>query len=136
MSRNPHRHRVGETDEESRAVNEPWYRCMKAHGADTDTQPNNVKDADRWMTEHSDAVDACQSVAPQLPWGLDPANPERRNNIHQWVQCMNDRGLKVIETPDNADQAWTYAGTSSLPAEEQARIELECEMQTIGKFDR
>jgi hypothetical protein len=130
------RHRVGETEEEWRAVVEPWNRCMKEHSADVDTQPHNITDADRWMVEHSAAVDACKPVAPLPPWGEDPANPEYRDNIHQWVKCMNDRGLKTIETPDDEEQPWTYAGTSGLAPAQQSRIEHECEMETIGQFDR
>jgi hypothetical protein len=44
---------------------------MKEHGADTDTEPPNINGAERWMAEHSGAVDACQSLVPLPPWGLD-----------------------------------------------------------------
>jgi hypothetical protein len=135
-SRDPRRHRVGETDAQWRAVIEPWYTCMKEHGADTDTEPPNIKGAERWMAEHSGAVHACQSLAPLPPWGLDPANPQYRNNIHQWVKCMNDRGLKVIETPDDEHQPWQYAGDTALAPEEKNRIEHQCEKETIGKSDQ
>jgi hypothetical protein len=132
----PPRHRVGETDAERSAIIEPWRTCMKDHGADLDTMPPNIKEAERWSAEHQGAANACGHLLPLLPWGLDPANPERRNNIHQWVKCMNDQGLPTVETPDDDEAPWRYGGSSPLSPADRDKVELDCEKETIDKSDR
>jgi hypothetical protein len=129
------RHRVGETDAERSAIIEPYNACLKGHGADTNLMPPNTEAAGRWVEEHRGAYDACADLAPQSPWGEDPANPEYRNNIHQWVQCMNARGLNVVETGDE-EQPWTYRGNSRLSPQEQQNVELACEKEVMARFDR
>ena len=34
-------------------------------------------------------------------WGIDHDNPAYQDNMHKWVQCMNDKGRHVVEIPDN-----------------------------------
>ena len=82
--------------------------------------------------DHQRARDTCLPLLPLLPWGLDRANPDYRDNVHQWVKCMNDKGMNVIETPDNPDSPWRYTD-SSKPS---STIELDCEKATVGKSDR
>jgi hypothetical protein len=127
---------VGETDAERNAIIERWYGCMKEHGADTDTMPPNIKGSEQWMDQHRDATDACQSVTPLPPWGVDRDNPERRSNILAWVKCMNDRGDNLVATPDDEQRYWRPVGDTKLTPEQRDRVESECEMETIGKSDR
>jgi hypothetical protein len=128
------RHRVDESDADRERLIQPWNKCMKDNGADPDTQPNNIAGAEQWGRDHARAGDACRSLLPELPWGEDKANPQYRDNIHQWVKCMNDKGLKVIETPDNDESPWRYADDATVA--DKDKIELDCEKATIGKFDK
>lgn len=128
------RHRVDETAEESKRLIEPWRTCMKDHGADVDTQPNSIEGAKKWSADHKDAGDACRAKLPLLPWGMDSANPAYQDNMHKWVQCMNDHGMHVTETPGNDESPWTYAGDNQPPNSE--KIEHDCEVTILGPSDK
>lgn len=128
------RHRVDETAEESTRLIEPWRSCMKDHGADVDTQPNNIAGAEKWSADHKDAGDACRAKLPLLPWGMDRENPAYQDNMHKWVQCMNDKGMHVVETPDNDESPWTYSSDSQPPNAD--KIEHDCELAILGPSDK
>jgi hypothetical protein len=130
------RHRVDESEADRERIIAPWTKCMKDHGADLDTQPHTIAGAEKWSRDHQDAGTACGDLLPLLPWGLDRSNPQYRDNIHQWVKCMNDKGLNIVETPDNDEQPWTYGGDSTVVGEARDKIERDCEKATIGKFDK
>jgi hypothetical protein len=131
------RHRVDETAADADRIIQPWTKCMKDHGADMDTQPNTVKGAEQWGRDHADAGAACKNLLPLLPWGEDRDNPQYRDNIHAWVKCMNDKGLKITETPGDEESPWRFTGEkSSLSPEAANQVETECEKSTIGKFDK
>lgn len=128
------RHRVDETAEESQRIIEPWRTCMKDHDADVDTQPNTIEGAKKWSADHKAAGDACRSKLPLLPWGMDRENPAYQDNMHKWVQCMNDKGMRVVETPDNDESPWTYASDSQPPNSD--KIEHDCEVAILGPSDK
>ncbi len=130
------RHRVDETAADRERIIQPWRTCMKDHGADLDSQPPNVAGAEQWTREHQDAADACGRLLPLLPWGEDPSNPQYRDNIHELVQCMNDQGLNIVETPDDLDMPWKYRDQSTVPPGKRDQIEGDCEKATIGKSDK
>jgi hypothetical protein len=129
------RHRVGETDADRERIIAPWRTCMKDNGADLDTMPPSIEGAARWAQEHQSAGLACRSLLPLPPWGLDRTNPEYRENVRQWVECMNDRGLSIIATPDDAQSPWRFGGDSALSPEESSRVQQDCMKETIGKSD-
>lgn len=110
---------------------------MKDHGADPDTQPPNIARAKQWSKDHASAGAACTQLLPLMPWGEDKSNPAFRDNIHQVVKCMTDKGLNVIETPDAEDAYWhpvddqTY---QTVPNAEQ--IVRDCYVSVMAKFDR
>jgi hypothetical protein len=129
------RHRVDETQEESTRLIEPWLACMKKNGADMDEQPNSsIKAAEEWSAAHQDARNACIGKLPLLPWGEDRENPAYRDNIHNWVKCMTDQGMDVVETPD-ADQSPWHFGNRDQPAD-SAKIERDCEVKVMGPSDK
>ncbi|MEV6646315.1 hypothetical protein [Amycolatopsis sp. NPDC051371] len=128
------RHRVDETAEESNRLIEPWRTCMKDHNADVDTQPNTIEGAKKWSADHKDAGDACRAKLPLLPWGMDRENPAYQDNMHKWVQCMNDQGMHVAETPDNDESPWTYSSDSQPPNSD--KIEHDCEVAILGPSDK
>jgi hypothetical protein len=131
------RHRVDETAADRDRIIQPWTKCMKEHGADPDTQPNTIEGAEQWGRDHADAGTACRNLLPLLPWGEDRDNPRYRDNIHAWVKCMNDKGLKVAETPDDEESSWRFTGEKSTLSPEAAnQVETDCEKTTIGKFDK
>jgi hypothetical protein len=128
------RHRVDETNEESKRLIEPWRTCMKDHNADVDTQPHNIEGAKKWSADHKDAGDACRAKLPLLPWGMDRENPAYQDNMHKWVQCMNDKGMHVVETPSNDESPWTYGSENQPPNSSQ--IEHDCEVAILGPSDK
>jgi hypothetical protein len=130
------RHRIDESAADRDRIIAPWTKCMKDHGADLDTQPNTIAGAEQWSRDHADAGAACGNLLPLMPWGEDRANPQYRDNIHQWVKCMKDKGLNVIETPDNEESPWQFGGASSLSPEAGHQAETDCEKATMGKFDK
>lgn len=105
------RHRVDETAEESKRLVEPWQACVKDRGAD-----------------------ACLDKLPRPPWGMDRANPAYRDNVRKWVQCMNDRGMRVAETPDNGESPWTSTSDNQPP--DSDKIEHDCEVEILGPSDK
>ncbi|WP_410623742.1 hypothetical protein [Amycolatopsis sp. cmx-8-4] len=128
------RHRVDETAEESQRLIEPWRTCMKDHDADVDTQPNSIEGAEKWSADHKAAGDACRAKLPLLPWGMDRDNPAYQDNMHKWVQCMNDKGMHVVETPDNDESPWTYGSDAQPPNSD--KIEQDCEVAILGPSDK
>jgi hypothetical protein len=128
------RHRVDESKEDSQRIIAPWTACMKEHGADMDQQPHTIKGAEEWSAQHKDAGIACHGKLPLLPWGMDRENPAYRDNIHRWVQCMTDKGLSIVETPDDKESPWHF-GNGNQPAD-SAKIEQDCEVATLGPSDK
>jgi hypothetical protein len=108
----------------------------KAYPKDTASQPPNIAEAERWSEEHRDAAAACERLMPLPPWGEDRANPQFGANLHEWVQCMNGKGLSIAETPENPESPWRYRGTSTVPAAENDKIVADCEQATMGKSDK
>lgn len=129
------RHRVDETKEESMRLIEPWRACMKNNGADVDQQPNSsIKAAEAWSAAHQDARNACIGKLPLLPWGEDRENPAYRDNVHNWVKCMTDQGMDVVETVDDKESPWHF-GDGNQPAD-SAKIEQDCEVKVMGPSDK
>lgn len=127
------RHRLDETPEESQRMIKPWEQCMKEHGADLDQQPNSIEGAKKWSEEHKAAGDACRPKLPLLPWSMDPDNPEYKDNMHAWVECMKKGGVKVAESND-PETPWTY--TSSQQPANSAEIEENCKREVLGPKER
>ncbi|SDW58498.1 hypothetical protein SAMN05421504_101969 [Amycolatopsis xylanica] len=128
------RHRIDETPEESKRMIAPWLACMKANGADLDTQPNSIAGAEQWSKDHKAAGDTCRNKLPLPAWGLDSENPAYRDNMHRWVKCMNDRGMNVVENVGDSESPWHY-GSSNQPADAD-KIERACEVEILGPQDK
>ncbi|MGW6446246.1 hypothetical protein [Lentzea sp. NPDC055074] len=80
--------------------------------------------------QYSDeAWKACAKKWPLPPWEMDSDNPTFKDNWHKNVQCLNSRGMKVIETEPGS---WTYDGEQTLPHEERLKIEKDCEQEVFG----
>jgi hypothetical protein len=130
------RHRVDETRADYDRIIQPWEKCMKDNGADTSQMPPSITGAAQWSKDHARAGDTCRQLMPLMPWGLDKANPQYRDNVHQWVKCMTDKGLSVVETPDDEDSPWRYTSNSTMSGDARAKIEDDCEKATVGKSDK
>ena len=73
--------------------------------------------------------DSDSATAALPPWEMDSDNPTFKDNWHKNVQCLNDRGLKVIETEPGS---WTYDGQPTMSSDEQKKVQKECEQQVFG----
>lgn len=71
----------------------------------------------------------CAKKFPLPAWEMDSSNPTFKDNWHKNVQCLNDRGLKVIETEPGS---WTYDGQPTMSADEQQKVQKECEQEVFG----
>jgi hypothetical protein len=127
------RHRLDETNEENQRINQVWYDCMKQHGADLDQMPPSIEGAKTWMAGHKDASDACKSKQPLGPWSMDPENPEYKDNMHAWVECMKQGGMKVAESSD-PETPWTYT-ESDQPANHD-QVEQDCQRKVLGPKEK
>ncbi|MFD4676365.1 hypothetical protein ACFWNN_42050 [Lentzea sp. NPDC058450] len=80
--------------------------------------------------QYSDeAWTACAKKWPLPPWEMDSSNPTFKDNWHKNVQCLNSRGMKVIETEPGS---WTYDGEQTLPEDQRNKIEKDCEQEVFG----
>lgn len=71
----------------------------------------------------------CAKTWPLPPWEMDSSNPTFADNWHKNVQCLNSRGMKVIETEPGS---WTYDGEQTLPEDQRRKIEEDCEQEVFG----
>ncbi|GLY46874.1 hypothetical protein [Lentzea sp. NBRC 102530] len=78
---------------------------------------------------NDEAWKACAKKWPLPPWEMDSGNPTFKDNWHKNVQCLNSRGVKVIETEPGS---WTYDGVQTLPEDQRLKIEKDCEQDVFG----
>lgn len=114
-------------------IEDAWATCMEAHGdhqftSKADGVPGGYLTPTGSLTPA--ALQACRSLQPHPPWQeLPQYNPDYQRDSARWVNCLNRRGLPVQAVPGG----WTYNGTSSLSEAQQAKVEVECEMQAFNE---
>jgi hypothetical protein len=83
--------------------------------------------------QHAAAYQACEVENPLPPPELDPSrNPEYHQDMKDWVDCMNDQGMKVTIVPDG----WTYTGESHLGHAQQGAVEQDCKVEAFGGTEK
>jgi hypothetical protein len=124
--------RLDSSKEEERRLNNAWASCLKDHGVKTYTK--NTPDGD-WTFPDMDVSDipasakVCASKQPLQPAETDPKrNPHYADDFHDWIKCMNSKGLKVVALPDN--EGWNYA-SNTLPSNSD-EIENDCRLKAFG----
>ncbi|KOV85209.1 hypothetical protein [Nocardia sp. NRRL S-836] len=118
--------RMDMNDEEKRRLYDAHTACL----AEKDPNATGSGPGPEGRRQYSDeAWRACAKKWPLPPWEMDSANPAFKDNWHRNVQCLNSRGMKVIETEPGS---WTYDGEQTLPEAERGRIEKECEQEVFG----
>jgi hypothetical protein len=133
--------RLDSSDDEIQAAWDGYYVCLKQNGhvmlsARKHAGPagNEIESPD--MNDDSPASEAaeakCKGKLPLQPPEMDAAkNPRYVDDYHEWVKCINEHGIPVVET-DPPGSGWTYNGTSKVPPEQQAKIEKDCQQQAFG----
>ncbi|KOV19204.1 hypothetical protein ADK58_35945 [Streptomyces sp. XY152] len=81
--------------------------------------------------EHPDAEKKCLGKKPLQPSETDPKrNPNYMADYADWIECMNDRGLKVDPLPNG--EGWNYkAGTT--PPRNEDQIQQECMIEAFSE---
>ncbi|WP_186763278.1 hypothetical protein [Lentzea tibetensis] len=118
--------RMDMSDEEKNRLFEAHTACLKEK--DPKGTGNGPGPAGQ-RQYNEEAWKACASKWPLPPWEMDSKNPTFADNWHKNVQCLNSRGMKVIETEPGS---WTYDGEQTLSAEERTKIENECQQEVFG----
>jgi len=122
------------TEEEIAEWVQTWMRCLRDHGATVRVMPAGGKGPAGSLYMDGDppaaAAAACVSKKPVRAPELDPAqNPDYKQQWHEQVKCMQDRGMPIIET----DDGWTFnSENAKVPANEK-QIEFECQVQAFTK---
>ncbi|HEX7306406.1 hypothetical protein [Lentzea sp.] len=120
--------RMDMTAEEKQRLYDAHTACLAEKDPNATTHGNVPAPASR--RQYSDeAWKACAKTWPLPPWEMDSANPAFADNWHKNVQCLNSRGMKVIETEPGS---WTYDGEQTLPEEQRRKIEEDCEQEVFG----
>jgi hypothetical protein len=118
--------RMDMTDEEKQRYYDAHTACL----AEKDPNATGTGPGPAGRRQYNDeAWKACAKKWPLPPWEMDSGNPTFKDNWHKNVQCLNSRGMKVIETEPGS---WTYDGEQTLPEEQRRQIEKDCEQEVFG----
>ncbi|GHH30102.1 hypothetical protein GCM10017774_07190 [Lentzea cavernae] len=118
--------RMDMTDEEKQRLYDAHTACL----AEKDPNATGTGAGPAGRRQYNDeAWRLCAKTWPLPPWEMDSSNPTFADNWHRNVKCLNSRGMKVIETEPGS---WTYDGEQTLPHEQRATIEKECEQEVFG----
>ncbi|SMC90782.1 hypothetical protein [Lentzea albidocapillata] len=118
--------RMDMTEEEKQRLYDAHTACL----AEKDPNATGTGAGPAGRGQYSDeARKLCAKKWPLPPWEMDSGNPAFADNWHKNVQCLNSRGMKVIETEPGS---WTYDGEQTLPDEQRHQIEKECEQEVFG----
>ncbi|MGW6929434.1 hypothetical protein ACWGE0_05155 [Lentzea sp. NPDC054927] len=118
--------RMDMTEEEKQRLYDAHTACL----AEKDPNATGTGAGPAGRRQYSDeAWKACAKTWPLPPWEMDSSNPTFADNWHKNVQCLNSRGVKVIETEPGS---WTYDGEQTLPEDQRRKIEKDCEQEVFG----
>lgn len=118
--------RMDMSEEEKNRLFEAHTACLK----EKDPKGTGTGPGPAGQRQYSEeAWSACALKWPLPPWEMDSKNPTFADNWHKNVRCLNDKGLKVIETEPGS---WTYDGEPTMSQAERDRVTKECEQQVFG----
>jgi hypothetical protein len=117
--------RMDMSNEEKQRLYDAHTACLLA--ADPTAAGGSGPASRRQYSE--EAQRACAKLWPLPPWEMDTDNPAFKDNWHRNVQCLNKRGMKVVELEPGS---WTYDGEQALGPEDRQRVEKECEQEVFG----
>ncbi|WP_167978299.1 hypothetical protein [Lentzea indica] len=118
--------RMDMTEEEKQRLYDAHTACLAEKDPDATGTGPGVAGRGQYSDE---AWKLCAKKWPLPPWEMDSSNPTFKDNWHKNVQCLNSRGMKVIETEPGS---WTYDGEQTLPEEQRRKIEKDCEQEVFG----
>lgn len=120
-------------------MSQGYFRCLKSQGVEIGKIGSKLEGADPdllgWpggnvSVDHPDAEKKCLGKKPLQPPETDPkSNPDYMGDYADWIECMNDRGLKVDPLPNG--EGWNYkAGTT--PPRNSEQISQECMIEAFS----
>lgn len=92
------------TDEETDAIYNAWYACLKEHGVRMTTKPktDQLVIVDEDARRPAEAYRTCADKEPYLDPLLDKnENPRYAEQTKAWMACMNRNGIEVSGTWDD-----------------------------------
>ncbi|MCY1649544.1 MULTISPECIES: hypothetical protein [Streptomyces] len=121
-------------------MSQGYFQCLKSHGVRIGEIGSKVEGADpdllAWpgvdvSVEHPDAEKKCLGKKPLPPAETDPErNPNYMSDYAEYIQCMNEKGLKVDPLPNG--EGWNYkAGTT--PPRNADQIDQECMIEAFSE---
>lgn len=123
--------RVDDTDERRNQIWSTYYACLAENGAPTTTDRISTSPVD--MDNVSpETLAACADLEPLQPPALSGAtNPDFRDDLQAYVQCMKDDGVHVTLYGDPDEINWTYTEGYSVP-DDSYEIESRCLVEGFG----
>ncbi|ONI81338.1 hypothetical protein ALI144C_20920 [Actinosynnema sp. ALI-1.44] len=93
------RFRIDMTDDEQKALYDPYRKCMSEHGIAVrdPTVPKPPKD------KLDAAAKACDPLLPLPAWENDINNPEAFDFNRRVVSCLRAKGVKFVEVDKNEE---------------------------------
>jgi hypothetical protein len=132
--------RLDSSDAEVQQAWDGYHVCLKQNGHKMlsarqhagPSGPVDGPDMNDDSPESKAAEDKCKGKLPLQPPEMDAkTNPKYLDDYHEWVKCMNDKGLPVVET-DPPGSGWTYNGPSRNTEEQNRKIEHDCQLSAFG----
>jgi hypothetical protein len=135
------------TEKERNSFWDEYVDCISAHTNSNDSGSSDAPKAMPVTDIGSPAAQrACADLKPYGPTALNPdRNPNYARDMTAWVECMNGRDLRVVETAGGPTAGgWTY-GTATTPRErfllspagwhESQEIEHSCQVEAFADDD-
>lgn len=94
------RERLDMTNDELNEMYEAYSRCLADNGYDTGKGGGGGAEVAPAVPDESKRVaaeTACLNKNPLPPWEYDTANPESADFVHALVQCLRDKGVRLVE---------------------------------------
>ncbi|MFG3162491.1 hypothetical protein ACGFY8_21805 [Streptomyces sp. NPDC048232] len=121
-------------------MSQGYFQCLKENGAKVGKIGSKLEGGDPELlgwpgvdvaVDHPEAEKKCLGKKPLPPRETDPErNPDYMSDYADWIECMNDKGLKVDPLPNG--EGWNYkAGTT--PPRNEDQIQQECMIEAFSE---
>ncbi|MGW3591317.1 hypothetical protein [Streptomyces fungicidicus] len=121
-------------------MSQGYFQCLKDQGVKVSKGGSKLEGGDPdllWWpngdmaVDHPDAEKKCLGKKPVQPPETDPKkNPNYMGDYADWIDCMNEKGLKVDPLPNG--EGWNYkAGTT--PPRNADQIQQDCMIEAFSE---
>ncbi|MBP2477966.1 hypothetical protein JOF53_006838 [Crossiella equi] len=126
--------RLDSSDEDVRRAWVPYNLCLKQNGhrmlekRGDGTSPDQHDESPTGKA----ARQKCATRLPLQPPELDKKNPDFPDRYRAYIQCMDQRGLKVVPI-EPFGSGWNYADTpSTLSPDQKTKVEKDCKIEAFS----